>query len=108
MLAVSPVLGRPLDDGIDAVIAEAGITDSTPGAAVLVIQNGEVLFEKCYGLANLQRRTRIRRETTFELASMSKTFTGTALCLLRDRGKLDFNDPVRKYVPELPDYDADN
>ena len=107
-LTVSPAFAGPLDDGIDAVFEETGITESSPGAAVLVIQNGEVIFEKCYGLSNLQRRTRIRRETTFELASMSKTFTGTALCLLRDRGKLDFDEPVRKYVPELPEYDNDN
>jgi CubicO group peptidase (beta-lactamase class C family) len=98
----------PLEDGIDAVVKKAGVHDDTPGVAVLVIQHGKVLFKKGYGLANLKERTPIRVETTFELASMSKTFTGTAICMLHDQGKLKFDDPVRKYISELPEHDKKN
>lgn len=94
--------GNDIEVGVDDVMKKAGISDKTPGAAAMVIQGDKVLFEKCYGLANLQRKTPIRRETTFELASMSKTFTGVAICQLHDQGKLKLDDPVRKYIPELP------
>jgi CubicO group peptidase (beta-lactamase class C family) len=93
----------PLEAAVDAAVRAAGVTPETPGVAVLVIDHREVLLRKGYGLANLKDRTPIRPETTFELASLSKPFTATAVCILHDQGKLAFDDPVRKYVPELPD-----
>ena len=62
-----------------------------------------MVFRKGYGLANLAAKTPVRPETTFDLGSVTKQFTGMAVCILHDRGKLSFDDPARKYIPELPE-----
>jgi CubicO group peptidase (beta-lactamase class C family) len=75
---------------------------------VLIIDHGKVLLEKCYGLANLKTREPITPATTFELASCTKQFTGTAILRLYEQGKLSIHDNVRTYLPELPLSDNNN
>jgi len=75
---------------------------------VLVIEDGKVVFQKGYGLANVKEKKPITARTTFELASCSKQFAGTAILLLQERGKLRLDDDVRKYLPELPVYNEKN
>jgi CubicO group peptidase (beta-lactamase class C family) len=76
----------------------------TPGCAVGVAQNGKTLLTRGYGMADLETGTAITPETIFESGSVAKQFTATAVVLLALDGKLSLDDPVRKYVPELPDY----
>ena len=63
-----------------------------------------MLLKKGYGLANLEQKTPVTAETTFELASGSKPITALAILLLELAGKLALTDDVRQYVPELPVY----
>jgi hypothetical protein len=93
---------------LDDIVAKSGLTNDTPGVGVLVIDHGKVLLEKCYGLAHLRDRKPITPATTFELASCAKQFTGAAILRLEEQGKLSLDDPVRKYLPELPVYDRKN
>jgi CubicO group peptidase (beta-lactamase class C family) len=76
----------------------------TPGAAVAVIQRGKLLYDKGYGLANLEYDIPVTPQTVFHVASVSKQFTAMALVLLEQDGKLSLDDDVHKYLPELPDY----
>ncbi len=76
----------------------------TPGAAVAVIQHGSIVFEKGYGLANLEYDIPVTPQTVYHVASVSKQFTAMALVLLEEDGKLSLDDDVHKYLPELPDY----
>jgi CubicO group peptidase (beta-lactamase class C family) len=76
----------------------------TPGAAVSVIQRGKLVFEKGYGLANLEYDIPVTPQTVYHVASVSKQFTAMALVLLEQEGKLSLEDDVHKYLPELPDY----
>ena len=76
----------------------------TPGAAVSVIQHGKLVFEKGYGLANLEYDIPVTPQTVYHVASVSKQFTAMALVLLEQEGKLSLADDVHKYLPELPDY----
>jgi CubicO group peptidase (beta-lactamase class C family) len=76
----------------------------SPGCAVGVARGAEVLLTKGYGLADLESGRAITAETIFETGSVAKQFTATAVVLLATGGKLNLDDPVRKYVPELPDY----
>jgi CubicO group peptidase (beta-lactamase class C family) len=76
----------------------------TPGAAVAVIQHGKLVFEKGYGLANLEYDIPVTPQTVYHVASVSKQFTATALVLLEQESKLSLADDVHKYLPELPDY----
>jgi CubicO group peptidase (beta-lactamase class C family) len=86
---------------VDRIVGER-VRPDAPGAAVLVLVGGERLCCKGYGLADLDSGVPITGRTVFELASVSKHLTATAVMILADRGLLDFDDDVRRYVPELP------
>jgi CubicO group peptidase (beta-lactamase class C family) len=77
-----------------------------PGCAAAVSLNGDVVFEKAFGLADLEHNVPNTPQTIFESGSVAKQFTAAALVLLQQDGKLSIDDPVRKYIPELPDYGA--
>jgi CubicO group peptidase (beta-lactamase class C family) len=91
---------------VDTLIRQIGITATQPGVAVLVIVAGHVALMKGYGLASLRNQGPITPWTRFELASVSKTFTSTAVLMLQERGLLSIDDDVRKYLPELPRYES--
>jgi CubicO group peptidase (beta-lactamase class C family) len=80
--------------------------DRTPGCAVGASLKGTIVLEKGYGMAELEHDVRNSGATIFEAGSVSKQFTAAAVLLLARDGKLSLDDPVRKYVPELPDYGA--
>src|SRR5687768_7377914 len=75
-----------------------------PGCAAAVSLNGDVVFEKAFGLADLEHNVPNTTQTIFESGSVAKQFTAAAILLLQQDGKLSFDDPVMKYIPELPDY----
>ena len=77
-----------------------------PGAAVLVVQDGKVVHQKGYGLANVETKSPITTTSTFDLASVSKQFTAMAIMMLAERGKLAYDDPLTKFFPEFPAYAA--
>src|SRR5262245_6391946 len=77
-----------------------------PGCAAAVSLNGETVFEKAFGLADLEHNVPNTPQTIFESGSVAKQFTAAALVLLQQEGKLNIDDPVRKYIPELQDYGA--
>jgi len=70
---------------------------------VVVVKDGRVLVRRAYGLANLETRTPMRPEMVFELGSVTKQFTSTAILMLAEQGKLALDDDIRKYVPAFPD-----
>jgi CubicO group peptidase (beta-lactamase class C family) len=76
----------------------------SPGYAVALIKDGEFVFSKGYGLANLDDHIAITPETSFHLASSSKQFTAAAVALLILEHKIALSDPVSKYVPEVSKY----
>jgi len=80
--------------------------NATPGMAVAISQNGNLIYHKAFGLASLELAVPNTVETIFECGSVSKQFTAAAILLLAKEGKLPLTDDVRKYVPELPVYDA--
>ena len=77
-----------------------------PGCAAAVSLNGETVFEKAFGLADLEHNVPNTPQTIFESGSVAKQFTAAAIVLLQHDGKLSLDDPVKKYIPELPDYGA--
>jgi CubicO group peptidase (beta-lactamase class C family) len=79
-------------------------TTATPGCAVGVSVGGRSVLESAYGMADLEHEVRNKPDTIFEAGSVSKQFTAAAILLLAADGKLSLDDPVRKHVPELPDY----
>ena len=79
---------------------------ATPGCAVGVSLAGDTQLTAAYGMADLEHDVAIRPDTIFEPGSVTKQFTAAAVLLLAQQGKLSLDDPVRKYIPELPDYGA--
>jgi CubicO group peptidase (beta-lactamase class C family) len=77
------------------------VSDRSPGGAVIVIQDGNILHEAGYGLANVAAGTRITPAQIFHLASVGKQFTALAVLKLFEQGKLDLDDPIGNYLPEL-------
>jgi len=69
---------------------------------VLFAENGEIIFSKAYGYANLKTKEPLTMESAFQLASVSKPITALAVLILKDEGKLGIDDSVRKYIPEMP------
>lgn len=85
-------------DSIDALMRD--YTGDVPGASVLVVRNGGVIFKKSYGLANLEERVAAAPDTNYRLASVTKQFTAASILMLG----VPLDDPITKYLPELPPY----
>jgi CubicO group peptidase (beta-lactamase class C family) len=85
---------------VDALFSSYGVGQS-PGGAVIVIQNGKILHEAGYGLADLAEGAPITPARIFHLASVGKQFTALPVLMLRDQGKFNLDDPVGEYLPEL-------
>jgi CubicO group peptidase (beta-lactamase class C family) len=79
----------------------AGFDGDAPGVAVEVVRDGEVLFQAGYGLADLDRKTRIDPDMAFHMASCGKQMTAVAILMLVEEGKIDLDRPAAKYLPEM-------
>ncbi|MEE8130889.1 MAG: serine hydrolase domain-containing protein [Vicinamibacterales bacterium] len=91
-------------DLVDAVFARWDKPD-TPGCALGVIQDGELIYQQGYGMANLDWDIPITPETVFYVGSVSKQFAAAAVALLAQDGTLSLDDDIRKYFPEMPTYE---
>lgn len=89
--------------GLDAIFARH--TQSTPGCAVGVAEKGKAPVLRGYGSADLEHAVPITPDTIFEAGSVSKQFTAAAILLLVADGKIALGDDIRKYLPEMPEYD---
>jgi CubicO group peptidase (beta-lactamase class C family) len=101
-----PALSRAqagVEARVDQVFAEWNKPDS-PGAALVVVKDGSVIYKKGYGIANLEYDIPITPSTVFHIASVSKQFTAFSILMLAKQGKLSLDDDIHKYLPELPDY----
>lgn len=90
-------------EAIDTIFAPWTASGS-PGCAVGVFRNGAMAFANGYGLASLEHGVPITPESVFYAGSVSKQFTAFAAALAMSRGKLAYEDSIRKYLPELPPY----
>lgn len=88
---------------VDAIFQKMDSTVS-PGCALSVMKDGKIIYERGYGMADLDHNVSITPTTVFHVASMSKQFTAASILLLAQQGKISLDDPVRKYIPELPDF----
>ena len=90
-------------EAIDEVFADL-TKPGSPGCALAVYRQGKIIYEKGYGLANIEEDVRITPQSVFDIGSTSKQFTAASIVLLEKQGKLSIHDDIRKYIPELPDY----
>jgi CubicO group peptidase (beta-lactamase class C family) len=88
---------------VDALFQKMDSTVS-PGCSLSVMKDGKIIYERGYGMADLDHNVSNTPTTVFHVASMSKQITAASILLLAQQGKLSLDDPVRKYIPELPDF----
>ena len=88
---------------VDSIFAPWDKSNS-PGCGVGITRNGKLVYQRGYGMANLEYGLAITPASIFHVASISKQFTATAIMLLARQGRLSLDDEVRKYITELPDY----
>jgi CubicO group peptidase (beta-lactamase class C family) len=78
----------------------------SPGCALGVIKDGQFVYQRGYGSANLDHNIPITSKSVFYVGSMSKQFTAMSIALLVKQGKLSLDDDMRKYLPEMPRYQS--
>lgn len=88
---------KELDDYIEHARKEW----NCPGVAVAVVQDGKLLTAKGYGVRELGKPERVDENTMFDVASLSKSFTAAAIATLVDEGKMRWDDPLRRHLPQV-------
>src|SRR5262245_53754702 len=96
--------GNDLTARVDKIFAHLDKTDS-PGCALAVIKDSQIIYKRGYGMADLDHDIPIKPDTVFHVASISKQFTAMAIMLLAKQGKLSLDDKVQKYIAELREFD---
>ena len=71
---------------------------------ILVSENGKVIYRKAFGYVDMETEEKLKPESSFYLASVSKQFTTMAIMILKERNKLSYEDKLSKFFPEFPDY----
>ncbi len=90
---------------IDALVAKTLKTFNVPGVALGIVKDGKVVLKKGYGVTSIHTKQPVNTQTNFGIASNSKAFTATALAILIDQKKLQWDDRVQQYIPEFKLYD---
>jgi len=105
--STAQVADQQLSPQVDEVFSDFQKPGS-PGCALGVFRNGQVIYAKGYGLASVELNAPISPRTVFDIGSTSKQFTAASTLLLEQQGKLSLSDDIRKYIPELPDYSKES
>lgn len=90
---------QKIDQLIDSLILQQKFNGN-----ILIAERGEIIYERSYGIANEATNEKLNRNSIFELASCSKQFTAMGIVILKENGKLDLNDKISQYIPELSIY----
>ena len=90
---------------LDAYVERLMKEWSVPGAAVSIVKDGKVIWSKGYGLREMKNNLPVTEQTLFPIASITKSFTATALASLVSDHKLSWDKPVRDYLPDFRLYD---
>jgi len=110
---LAPALARAettppaLADRADAIVRAAMAASGQPGAAVVVVQDGQVTLARGWGVQRLGAKAPVEASTRFPIASMTKAFTAASLAQLVDEGRIRWTDPVRAHLPGFALSDAD-
>jgi CubicO group peptidase (beta-lactamase class C family) len=102
LLVAAPLHAQDRTARVDSIFSS--ITSGAPGCAAGVAQDGKVVLNKGYGLADLEKRAPISTSTLFDIGSTQKQFTAASILMLAQDGRLALTDDIRKHLTELPDY----
>ncbi|MBX5494555.1 MAG: serine hydrolase [Bryobacteraceae bacterium] len=92
---------RKAIEELDAEVEQLRKAGQVPGVAVGIIEDGKLAFSRGYGYRDLERRLPVTENTVFAVGSVTKSFTAATVAILVDEGKLDWDTPVREYLPDF-------
>jgi CubicO group peptidase (beta-lactamase class C family) len=92
---------QTLQDQFDALL-DKQFPANEPGTVTLVAKDGEIIYKKALGLANVELNVPMATDMVFRIGSMTKQFTAVSILMLAEQGKLELNDPITKYIPDYP------
>jgi len=93
---------QPTNSNVDEIIQREMKERKIPGLQMAVVQNGKIVLSRSYGIANLQNNVPVNNTTIFPINSNTKVFTGVAMMQLVEQDKIKLNDPIGKYLDNLP------
>ncbi|PTM03381.1 MAG: serine hydrolase [Bacteroidetes bacterium] len=97
----SPSYAQNLEFKIDSLLQEK-YPSNVPGATFLISKNGNIIYKKAFGLSNLELNLPMQTENVFEIASMTKQFTAISILMLVEKGKMNLDDEITKFIPDYP------
>ena len=92
---------KQLTKGLDELFTEK-IKSTDPGGEVLVARKGQIIYQKAFGIANLELNVPLRSDMVFKIGSVTKQFTAVAILQLMEQGKLSLQDSLQKYINDFP------
>ncbi|NHM08232.1 beta-lactamase family protein [Flavobacterium sp. CYK-4] len=102
LLNLQPLQAQDLNRSIDELVRAEIKDENGPGGVFMVAQKGKPIYSKAFGKANLELDVKLTPESIFQLGSMTKQFTSIAILILEEKGLLQTQDPVSKYVADFP------
>src|SRR6478609_10817273 len=99
-----PALAKKLQE-FDAYVTKSQKEWEVPGLSIAIVKDGQIIFTKGYGVRELGKPDAVNAQTIFACASTTKAMTAVCMGILVDEGKINWNDPVEKYLPEFQLYD---
>lgn len=100
--AGSATAACPLESAVDAFARNVLEEAQAPGLSIGIARGGETLLVRGYGLANLEHQVPVTGDTVFRIGSVTKQFTGAAILLLAEDGRLNLDDTLDQYFPDFP------
>lgn len=91
-------LFEKIDSYLQAQVDTAKLSP-TPGITIAIVKGNKLVHSEAFGVANLETKSQLKPESSFHVASISKTFTAAAIVQLAERGKLDLNEKITHYLP---------
>lgn len=90
-----------LEKQVDAYLQSVYVADE-PGVSFLIAKDGKPIYQKAFGMANMELNVAMTTDNVFEIGSITKQFTAVAILMLEEQGKLKVEDDITKYIPDYP------
>ena len=97
----SVIYSQNFESKIDSLLQDK-YQPNAPGATFLISKNGHIVYKKAFGLSNLELNVPMQTENVLEIDSMTKQFTAISILMLVEKGKLNLDDEITKFIPDYP------
>ncbi len=104
LIFVTPAFSQLSSKQIDVLMENALATFNVAGASIAIVKDGKIIHSKGYGFSDINNKKPVDENTNFQIASISKAFTTTALAILEEEGKSTWKDKVKDHIPEFKMY----